>query len=265
MEIPANQIIEYSALMDELTYLPPEMLLHSYSLSKKQQRFWEEAKHRWVYLTNQIDYLQMKQAGYNPSPPLLDVSPAYKEIYEVESALLFTKLQIMIAGFDLIKEASKQCQIGFNFESPRDLFIEACKQEFNLLCDNFLRGQSKNESSLTDVRTHYKISNAFYRDRLNKIDTKTWLEDHKNCNHWFRFIIYAIWNHRHKNPVNPSDLSLRSAWQLFLKAYKFKCKQVCDKTYFSEYGCKITVAIWRSGQAFDSQYKSPLIVPSYDS
>lgn len=232
--------------------LPPCNLVEFLTLSHSQELIWQQSRLRWKYLGRYLEYSQLKQAGYLPENPLSDIDPAYQEWISREGNLLLAELGLMIHGWQIIKSAAINDHGFFNFDSPRSLFIESCKQEAEFLIKPCLSEVEGN--SLTQLREYYRQKNAFYRDRLKHDKTNDWLEEFKACGHWTYFCIAAIWQYR--------NTTLKNSWQEYLKAYKQVMAIYCDKDFFKPYELRIAQTEWRGGKLFDSKNKSPIKILS---
>jgi hypothetical protein len=236
----------------QIEELPPYKLIAFKTLSNAQEFKWQQSRLWWGYLGKYLEYSQLKQAGYLPENPLIDLHPGYQEWISRQGNLLLAELGLMIDGWQIIKNAALSEGKIFDFDSPRSLFVESCRQEAEFLLKPCLIGIES--SSLTQIREFYRQSNAFYRDRLSAKEAAEWLEEFKTCGHWTYFSIYAIWQHRHK--------ALSKSWQEYLKAYKQVTSIYCDKEFFKPYGLKASQVMWRGGKMFDAKNQSPVKLPS---
>jgi hypothetical protein len=236
----------------QIEELPPYKLIAFKTLSDAQELKWQQSRLWWGYLGKYLEYSQLEQAGYLPENPLIDLHPGYQEWIIREGNLLLAELGLMIEGWQIIKNAALSEGKIFDFDSPRSLFVESCKQEAAHLLKPCLMGIES--SSLTQIREFYRQSNALYRDRLADTEEAEWLEEFKSCEHWTYFSIYAIWQHRLK--------ALNKSWQEYLKAYKQVMAIYCDKEFFKPYELKASQVVWRGGKMFDAKNQSPIKIPS---
>lgn len=261
--------------------LPEEKLIADRlnRLTAHQKQEWESLKNRWYILGRQLDYIQGIDCGLiNPlitESPLNDnrLHPALQVRLRIEADFLFAKFKLMIAGWEFIEKAASENNREFNFTNPRELFIEFCRQDSQCVAEYFLTEGINQGESLGDFRDWYKVHNEFYRDRLedlkegeedlkeNKNNKKNvsyseMLNIHKNCHHWDRFTIYAIWNHRHNKKFNQGKLYY--AWNEFLRTYKAFVKSICDKRFYSEYDTRLFMAKWNQGHPVFSDTCKPV-------
>jgi hypothetical protein len=229
--------------------LPPQKLIAFKTLSSDQNFQWQQNKNRWHYIGQYLEYCQLKQAGYLPSHPLEALPEVVKGCLIIEGDYLLALLQIMIDGWEIIKATAIKEGRNFDFDCPRSLFIEACKQEAEFTLKHCL---NDGYDSTNEAREYFRQSNAFYRDRLETKEHDQWMEVHKTCNHWSRFVLYATWQHKHTK--------LKKSWEIYLKAYKKITAMNCDKNFFTKYGVVAESLQWRSGKAFSTKNGSPVLL-----
>lgn len=107
--------------------LPPESVLFLWTPSQK--KLIEGEREEWRNLARYLDYKQAKSIGFSVTSPLekLESEPA-KKLIEVKGELLFTQLEAIIGGWDVILEAGLKFERHIPYQHPRDFFVEAQRE-----------------------------------------------------------------------------------------------------------------------------------------
>jgi hypothetical protein len=220
-------------------------MIEAITLTSDQEFKWNQSKNEWYFLGEYLDYCQLKQAGYLPKDPLAGLPPSYAESLKIEGNFLLAQLELIINGWDLIKEAAANQGREFNFNCPRLLFTELCRQEaMDELKFTLSNGYNLGDGT-EETRKYFRDLSKFYRDRMSEDEYAFWLHTHQSCEYWSRFIIFAVWEQRHSK--------LKKVWKNYLYAHKQRVKMICDKNFYDQWGVKAITLKWSNGKAFDSK------------
>lgn len=240
----ARELTDIKSLRLVLEELPPlDLILLRQDLTFQQQWLWKNQETLWKGIGMKIDYLQLKRMGFILEDPFdaPGFDPVSKVIMNRKANTSFAELNLMIAGWELIKEAALKNKKDFPFNNPRELFAEYCKQQAITATQDFLSTDINQGEPLTETRQYYRDLGALYRGRVGEKDVekeRRALLDFLNSNDWFRFSIYAIWGHQNCPKFNNGEL--KRAWKEFLKAFKDESAMVCNKNFFQKYGVKLS-------------------------
>jgi hypothetical protein len=186
----------------------------------KDQQTWlinENNFNRWIGL--RIDYLQAKQLGFLPQDPLDHplFDPRFKPWIAVESQYYFAILQIVIEGWELVKEAALRENREFPFKNPKELIIEIFREKsLEYASDKVFSPELGAGFTLNEIRQNFRKSSKFLRGRLEPTDEARELEACRK-GRWREFIVFAIWRYRFRGKQYKK---LQQAWKSFLDAHK---------------------------------------------
>lgn len=241
---------EHKNLVSSLTGLPPVYLISlRQCLTDDQSQQWKIHQAFWQWVAVKIDYLQRESLGYIlPDPfesPLLH--PSQKAYYNIAANTLFAELNLMIAGWDLIKSAAFENQKEFVFANPRELCTEYCAKKSILSTQLFLSNGINQGETLGMIRESYQNVSAFYREKIKLQEESYTLQAYLNYGDWLEFTIYAIWKHRENKKFNQGKL--KQAWENYLRSFKSEFTMICQKDYFKKHNSRITTLKWTQGNA----------------
>jgi len=249
-----KEVEQIKALTERILRFPPISLVSDKQLTLEQEDFWEQEKRRWKIIGARIDYLQMEALGFILPDPLDGIDESVFKIYfDLATRMQYQELQLMIAGWELIKDKAIAEGRDFPFRNPRELFAESCRQIAAYTVEPALSRGINQGDSAENIRKIYRDTNSFYRDsdRLDKKRQAQMMEEHKNSPYWREFLIYAIWEKKLDKKFNRGKLSL--AWRNFLNACKAESAMVCTKNYFSQHKCRLVTCKWNQGKPMLSQ------------
>lgn len=250
---------EYKQLIYTFNTLPPIKLVESqHDLTPEQWQRWEYEKNKWKIIGSKIDYLQRMEAGFIVKDPLANpiFDSAWQVYLNILTDRLFAELKLTIAGWEQIRDQATANQRDFPFNNPRELFAESCKQESELGTKFFLSTGINQGQSLANIRDYYRSMNGFYGGRLEH-QQSCMLQEHQECDHWQKFVIYAVWKHRHDKNFNKGRIS--RAWKIFLKAFKAESVMICNKSFMKEYGVKFCTIKWNQGHPVYAATSQPAL------
>ncbi len=250
--------LEHKQMLKALAGLPQHPFLWVGTPDQKAEI--ENQKKLWQWIAGRIDSLQRQQVGFDPLDPLDDprLHPLQRQQINVNSRYRFAQLKLIIAGWDLIKDAAKKNDRNFPFNNPRELFTELCRQQATVDISDLVRDEGEN-GGIGKVRDNYRIRAAFYRDRLEPKKTEELLEIHRNSEYWENFIIYAVWEKRNSG-LTRVEFKMRDCWKAFLAAHKDLTAFWCNKTAID--GCSFVLPKWRYGYALNPQTNQRLKLAS---
>lgn len=225
-----------------------------------QKNWLKHMQNFWVWMGLRLDYLQLKQLGFLPMDPIdnPDLFPRQREHLDLFSSHLFQTLQVVIKGFPFIKDAAIREERNFNFDNPRDLFTEICRDWSKSDIEApFSKGIDQGVE-LNQVRAAWTTMSKFYRGRLSKDFTgksvcenepteDQILSDLKSGD-WVGFWQFAVFKHRFKE--------LREPWKEYLKTHK-NLNRFIHETKPIE-GTSLVLLKWHSGHAVYSSTNTPL-------
>ncbi len=238
---------EHQEMLKTLTKLPQYPILGVLTPDRSIEL--ENQKNFWQWTAGQIDYLQQIDWGLCPSDPLDDPRLHTLQRWQINthSNYRFAQLKLIIAGWDLIKNKAAENHRCFSFNNPREVFTEFCRQQAEVDISDVFSDEGK-DGGIGAVRDNYRSRAAFYRDRLNKEETKELLEIHRNSKYWENFIIYAIWEKRYSGMARGS-FRMKECWKAFLAAHKDLTTFFCNKKAID--GCRLTLPKWCYGIAIN--------------
>jgi hypothetical protein len=238
---------EHQQMIKALTGLPQHPILWT----KDQSVAIENQKKIWQWTAVLIDYSQRKQLGFEHPNPLDDprLHPLQREQIDVNSRYRLSQLNLIIVGWDLIKDAAKRNRKRVPFNDPRELFTELCRQQAAVDTSDVVSDEGEN-GGVGKVRKNCRIRAAFYRDRLEPKETQEMLEMHRNSEYWENFVIYAVWEKRNSG-LTRSCYKMRDCWKAFLDAHKNLTAFWCNKTPID--GCILILPKWHHGYAVNPQ------------
>ncbi len=241
--------LEHKQMLKALAGLPQYPILRSPTPDQSIEL--ENQKNFWQWTAGQIDYLQRIQLGFCPPAPLDDPRLHTSQRWQLNthSRYRFAQLNLIIVGWDLIKYKAAENHRCFAFNNPRELFTELCRQQAEVDIKDVVSDEGE-DGGIGAVRANYRIRAAFYRDRLNKEETKELLEIHRNSEYWENFIIYAIWEKRHSG-LAKGNFKMRDCWKAFLAAHKDLTAFFCNKKAID--GCRLILPKWCYGTAINPQ------------
>lgn len=220
--------------------LPPRYLIFGKILTSNQKAQWIQKQRYWGWMGAKIDHLQ----GFCTDPfESCEMHEAVKIYLERIATTHFARLELMIAGWKIIKlEASKR-NIDFPFQSPRQLFIEYCLVEATDNCKNFLAEGEGEDTTLTETREYYQdLKQTFTGTTKDTEQHKKKLEHFASSNDWFWFSVASFWDYR-----NQSKTRLSQKWREFLLRFNDESEMFLDEKFFSKYGAKLEGLKWCDG------------------
>jgi hypothetical protein len=253
--------LEDISLISFFSTLPPAKVRSEHNLTQEQNWQWEQEKIKWKIIGSRIDYLQKIQAGLIVKDPFSDpgFDLAYRDLFDVVTNRLFAELNLMIAGWEEIRDIALTNQRNFSFISPRELFAERCKQQAESLAKNFISNDISRYETLQSIRGNYRYVNKFYRNNLQESEHNKMLKTYSESDSWGRFAIYAVWDYRHNKKFNGGKIS--RAWINFLEAFKQESKFACKKNDLKKYGVKINTIKWCQGKPVYTSTNQPAGFP----
>jgi hypothetical protein len=233
---------EHQQMIKTLKKLPQHPILWT----KDQEVAIENQKQLWQWTAGLIDYLQREQLGFKHPNPLNDpkLHRLQREQIEVNSNYRFSQLNLIIVGWNLIKDAAKRNHRNFAFNHPRELFTELCRQQATVDTSSVINDKGEN-GGIGKVRANHRIRAAFYRGRLESKEEEEMLEMHRKSEYWEDFIIYAIWEKR--NSGLRANFKMRDCWKAFLEAHKKLTTFWCSNSPID--GCILILPKWNWGYA----------------
>ncbi len=239
---------EHQQMLKALADLPE----HPALWTKEQQAEIENQKEFWRWTAGQLDYFQRQQLGFDNPNPLDDprLHPLQRKKINVSSYYRFSQLNLIIVGWDLIKDAARRNNRDFPFNNPRELFTELCRQQAAIDISDVVSKGEEESGGIGKLRDNYRIRAAFYRGKLEPKETKELLEIHRNSEYWENFIIYALWDKK-LTGLTRANLKMRDCWKAFLAAHKNLTAFWTNKTAID--GCSLVLPKWRYGYAVHPQ------------
>ncbi len=243
---------EHKQMLKALAGLPQYPIL--WAQTPDQSIELENQKNFWWWTARQIDYLQRIHLGFCPPDPLNDPRLHTLQRWQINthSCYRFAQLNLIIAGWDLIKDKAAENHRCFSFNNPRELFTELCRQQTKVDISDVVSDEGE-DGGIGAVRANYRIRAAFYRSRLNNEEETKELEllkIHRNSEYWENFIIYAIWEKRHSG-LAKGNFKMRDCWKAFLAAHKDLTAFFCNKKAID--GCRLILPKWCYGTAINPQ------------
>ncbi|MBD0314063.1 MAG: hypothetical protein ICV86_14745 [Microcoleus sp. T3-bin5] len=247
---------EHKQMLKALAGLPQHPVLRT----KDQEAEIENQKKLWQWTAELIDYLQRKQLGFDHPDPLDDprLHPLQRQKIDVNSCYRFSQLNLIIVGWDLIKDAAKRNRRNFPFNNPRELFTELCRQQAMVDISDVVSDEGEN-GGIGKVRDNCRIRAAFYRGKLEPKETEEMLETHRNSEYWENFIIYAVWEKRNSG-LTRANFKMRDCWKTFLAAHKKLTAFWCNKSAIDN--CRFILPKWSYGYAMNPQTSQRLKLAS---
>lgn len=220
-----------------------------------QKNWLKHTQNFWFYMGLRLNYLQLKQLGFLPLDPIDDpnLHPSLREQIDLFSSHFFQMLQVVIKGLPFIKDAAIREGRNFNFDDPRDLFTEICRDcSKSAVEDVFSKGIDQGVE-LNQARASWTTMSKFYRGRLskdylgksvckNELSEEQILSDLKSSDWFWQF---AVFKHQFKG--------LREPWKEFLKTYKN-----FNRFIHETQGTRLMMLKWHSGHAVYSSTSRPL-------
>jgi hypothetical protein len=259
----ASSLTDVKSLRLALDRLPPfHLISQREDLTLEQQWLWKNQENTWKLIGTKIDYLQLEDMGFIFEDPFdnPEFDPALKIYLDITANTLFAELNLMIAGWELIKEKALKNKKNFPFNNPRKLFAEYCKQRAVIATQDFLSTDINQGEPLTEIRQYYRDLGALYRGRLEEDEETRAISDFLNSDDWFRFTVCAIWKCRTKK-FNRDKL--KRAWGEFLKAFKDESAMVCNKNFFKKYGVKLSRLKWNEGMPANTKSGCPAVFEAH--
>lgn len=247
LELEINHNLDLIQL--NLHDLPPDELIAPRKLTKEQNQRWKSRKNHWYLIGLYLDYLQLKQAGYNPSNPLYscEINPAFKEVIKLSTRGFLAELNLMISGWDLIKKFATQKKREFPFENPREMLAERCKKLSILQSQASLSEEINQGITLTEVRNDWKnYKRLIHRKFKTSEEEKMALSHLLKSQDWLDFVICAVWEFNTKGEV-------RKAWNNFKEAFNKEAEMWLKKDYFKKHNLRLISIKWHHGIPVDAK------------
>jgi hypothetical protein len=156
---------EHRELITALSLLPEfssSMIWHT-----EQAKELEIERNTWKCIGIRIDYLQMIQLGFCPTDPADAITePILKEKLIVHSNYIFAMLQVVIQGFDVIRNRAQQEQREFPFANPRQVIAQICREDAQRKVKDITSPELNVGSSVSEIRDGQSFMNKFYRGKF---------------------------------------------------------------------------------------------------
>jgi hypothetical protein len=214
--------------------------------TQKQYDFLQLEKLFWQRLGKQIDYLQMLQLGFLPEDPSENIpQPELKPKVRVYGKYLFSLLQVVINGFDYIKDAAKKDGRTFEFDDPRQLFSQICKELSQTPLSSATSRDINVGITLKKQRDTTRLAGKFFRLTLDEENSSKICNDLISDGSWVAFSLAAIYE-----AVDKKYLKNWSSWQQFEKSHRELRRFVENE--------KLVAIKWNAGHPIDSKSGKPV-------
>jgi hypothetical protein len=214
--------------------------------TQKQYDFLQLEKLFWQRLGKQIDYLQMLQLGFLPEDPSENLPhPELKPRVKVYGKYLFSLLQVVIDGFRHIKKAAEKEGRNFEFENPRELFSQICKELSQIPVSNATSRDINVGITLKKQRDTTRLAGKFFRLTLDEENSSKICNDLISDGSWVGFSLAAIYE-----AVNKKYLKHSTIWQQFEKSHTELRRFVENE--------KLVAIKWNAGHPIDSKSGKPV-------
>jgi len=213
------------------------------SWTKEQKEEIEYTKNLYGFALSRVKYLISKNIGYSDEDPINKLLLlGHKNQIQTISDLLFSQLNLISKGWEIIEDSTISESKEFNFNHPVELFLEICNQMVNEdLAAPLSKGIYQGDN-LTETRRYFRDEAKFYRDRLEEEEKEKKLDEYKNSEYWWHFFLYSIWEYKQKPKI-------KHTWKEFLKAHKKRVSFInCQKV--SE-NISLTASYWHQGYPFN--------------
>ncbi len=114
--------------------------------------------------------MQKIQSGFLPADPADDkaLHPRQREQLDLYSRYKFALLDVLIRGWDIIKNAAICEGRPFPFANPRELFTQICRECANGSVEDMVSTGIDQAPTLNELRDSMTDSSAFFRKRLEE-------------------------------------------------------------------------------------------------
>lgn len=214
--------------------------------TQKQYDFLQLERFFWQRLGKQIDYLQMLQLGFLPEDPSENLPCSELKLkVKVFGKYLFSLLQVVIDGFSYIKSAAKKEGRNFEFESPRELFSQICKELSQIPISNATSRNIDVGITLKKQRDTTRLAGKFFRLTLGEEKSSKICNDLIADGSWIGLSLAAIYE-----AVDKKYLKSWTSWQQFEKAHRELRRFVENE--------KLVAIKWNAGHPIDSKSGKPV-------
>lgn len=239
-----------STLLNESKALPEFSVIMLWL--PEQSTYLKNQKNFWQRLGARVDYLQQLQLGFRPQDPINNIPDGtLRKKVEVYSNFHFWLLQAVIDGFDDIQRAATVEEKFFPFGSPRELFIEICKEFSSVSVAQATSRDTGVGVSLGWIRGTQTLMGRIYRSTLSPTEMEQNLQFLKENAGWGGFAIASILSGSGakylKKPTTPQG----QTWKRFQEAHK-------DLLRFLKQNDVATLK-WNVGHPVWSQSNAPVI------
>jgi hypothetical protein len=215
---------------------------------------------KWKYLGAKIDHLQKKQLGFLPAEPIpKSLHPLLQEQLHVIAEYLFWLLQVLIEGFDDVKNFASQRQRNFPFTEPRELFVGICTEFSSMEIAPIVSDDVGVGETLTEVRVSQSLTGKFFRFSLTPEKEAQLCSSLEETGFYYGLAIAAIYS-TSKTYLKKLTNKRGQTWKQFRNAHK-AMNNFCNKQYKGDGSlCTIT---WNAGHPVFSQNGKPVDFPPF--
>lgn len=209
----------------------------------------------WNNFAIRIDYLQKIQAGFLLEDPIDDevLHPLQRELIDVESRYKFAILNLLIEGWETIKNTAIREGREFPFGNPRELFAQLCREEAKKEVGRITSREINQGPTLKELRIASTILISFYGGKFEPELQVRFLARFQEGS-WCQFWVFAIWQERNKS-------KLRDHWKEFINTLKTRIHFLKETKHCN--GAKLVAPKWSDGNVAYSDTGKPVQLPDF--
>jgi hypothetical protein len=209
----------FKELIHTLQKLPEFLVIREWL--PEQSSYLKNQRSLWRLLGARVDYLHQIRLGDRPKDPISKIShPTLKKKVEVYSNLCFWLLQVVIDSFDDIQRAATAEGKPFSFQSPKELFIEICKEFSNVPVAEATSRDVGVGKSLGWMRGTQTEMGRIYRGTLPQAEMEKNLQFLKENAGWGGFTIASILSGSGAKYLRKPATPQGQNWKRFQEAHK---------------------------------------------
>lgn len=239
-----TELEQHEFLMAGIKELPIVNAIRS-DLTRNQKLYLEDQKARWIWIGERLSYLR----GYRAEDPLKSIpSPELEVLVKIQADLYLDYLDLIIKGFEIIRDSAHKDEKAFPFRFPMELLLEVLKEHAD--CSHiFLDEPETNKKELYSEGQRWV---KFLTYQLDKPEEEGILKELKSIG-WHGYWLACLWSYPHK------QRDFRREWKSLIKNYRsliHQEKRYSRKTSKRKY--LFNTLNWRNGIPFSSQNRSPV-------